>query len=50
MYERKCKICGKEFTATHPAEMICSDECRREQNRIKSRLYKRKQAEKNITK
>lgn len=29
----KCKVCGQEFVATHKLQKICSDECRKEQER-----------------
>lgn len=28
-----CIVCGQEFVATHKSQKICSDECRKEQNR-----------------
>lgn len=28
-----CTICGQEFVATHKLQKICSDECRKEQER-----------------
>ena len=29
----KCIVCGQEFVATHKLQKICSDECRKEQER-----------------
>nr|DAE54611.1 MAG TPA: DNA gyrase subunit A [Caudoviricetes sp.] len=29
----KCVVCGEEFVATHKLQKICSDECRKEQDR-----------------
>ena len=29
----KCIVCGEEFVATHKLQKICSDECRKEQER-----------------
>jgi predicted nucleic acid-binding Zn ribbon protein len=33
----KCAYCGKEYTKTHNRQMYCSDECRTEGNREKTR-------------
>ena len=42
VYVRECRICGKTFEATQASSRYCSDECRREGNRISSRLRKQK--------
>lgn len=42
VYVRECPICGKTFEATQASSRYCSDECRREGNRISSRLRKQK--------
>ena len=33
---KTCQICGKIFEPNHPAQLVCSDECRRKK---KTRLY-----------
>lgn len=29
IYNKVCKVCGKEFTTTHHRHVLCSDECRK---------------------
>ena len=39
MWPKKCIICEKDFKAKHPAEMMCSKECRKERKRQKNQKY-----------
>ena len=49
METNKCKICGKEFIATPRHKIICSAECKIENNRINVRNYaQRKRAERRM--
>ena len=43
----KCIVCGEEFVATHKLQKICSDECRKEQERrYWKERYEREKGEK----
>lgn len=38
----KCKICGKEFTPSKESRVLCSDECRKESQRVALRRQQEK--------
>jgi endogenous inhibitor of DNA gyrase (YacG/DUF329 family) len=42
MAECICRICGKQFTAKNPRQIICSKECKKIANAEWSRTYYRK--------
>ena len=41
---KQCVICGKEFSANHGNQKICSTECQKEFHRQRNREYKRRKA------
>jgi len=46
MYEKKCKICSKEFKGNYPNESTCSPKCKKEATRLKNKRYQEKLANK----
>jgi len=42
MYDKICRICSKEFKANYPNEWGCSNECKKELAKLKSKRYREK--------
>lgn len=45
MYIKQCRICGKTFSAIKRTRMLCSEECRAENNRNLSNKHNAKRKE-----